>query len=64
MTQCCRESPTKQLTLGVKHLLVGFGFSDDRRVAVLVLFVLGIIIIIVIIIVGVSRRHVHDGDEV
>ena len=40
------------------------GFSDDRRieVVVVVVFVLGIIIIII---VGVSRRHrvAHDGDD-
>ena len=35
-------------------------FPNDGRVAVLVLFDLGIIIIIV----GVSRRHADDGDKV
>ena len=37
-------------------------FPNDGRVAVLVLFDLGIIIIIII--VGVSRRHADDGDKV
>src|SRR5262249_23092554 len=47
-------------------LFVGFGFSDDRGLVVLiVLIVLVVLVIFVTIVVGVSRRQrvVNDGDE-
>jgi len=42
------------------------GFSDDRRLAVLVWFGIAVFVLgIMIIVVGVSRRHrvAHDGDD-
>src|SRR3979409_439061 len=49
------------------RLFVVVGFSDDRRLALVVWFgvVVFFLIIIIIVIVGVSRRHrvAHDGDE-
>ena len=44
-------------------LLVGLGFSDDRRLFFLVL-ILFVLFFLVIIIVGVARRqHADDSDE-
>jgi hypothetical protein len=43
-----------------------FGFSDDRRLALIVWFgVVVVVLVIIIVIVGVSRRHraAHNGDE-
>lgn len=41
------------------------GFSDDRRLEVVVLFGVAIFVLVIIIVVGISRRHhlAHDGDE-
>jgi hypothetical protein len=46
--------------------IVFVGFSDDRRLALVVRFgVVVFVLVIIIVIVGVSRRHrvAHDGDE-
>ena len=48
------------------RLFVFVGFSDDRRLALVVRFgVVVCVLVISIVIVGVSRRHrvAHDGDE-
>jgi hypothetical protein len=37
-------------------------FSDDRRLAILTLFVV-VVLVVIIFIIGVSRRH-HIADEV
>src|ERR1700741_96924 len=43
-------------------LFVFVGFSNDRRLALVVRF--GVVVVVIIVIVGVSRRHrvAHDGD--
>ena len=48
------------------RLFVVVGFSDDRRLALVVRFgVVVCVLVISIVIVGVSRRHrvAHDGDD-
>src|SRR6266496_128054 len=48
------------------RLFVFVGFSDDRRLALVVRFgVVVFVLVIIIVIVGVSRRHrvAHNGDE-
>jgi hypothetical protein len=48
------------------RLFVFVGFSDDRRLALVVRFgVVVFVLVIIIVIVGVSWRHrvAHDGDE-
>src|SRR4029077_18579222 len=48
------------------RLFVFVGFSDDRRLALVVRFgVVVFVLVIIIVIVRVSRRHrvAHDGDE-
>src|SRR5580692_12459200 len=48
------------------RLFVFVGFSDDRRLALVVRFgVVVFVLVIIIVIVGISRRHrvAHDGDE-
>jgi hypothetical protein len=66
-----RVAPAGELLHEHSRLFVFVGFSDDRRLALVVRFgvvafvLVIIIIIIIIVIVGVSRRHrvAHDGDE-
>src|SRR6516165_5801946 len=55
---------------GDAALFVRVGFSDDRRLVVLIVFVvfvvpLVVLVVFVIIVVGVSRRQrdVNDGDD-
>jgi hypothetical protein len=48
------------------RLFVFVGFSDDRRLVLVVRFgVVVVVLVIIIVIVGVSRRHrvAHNGDE-
>src|SRR5215467_1880055 len=52
-----------RLNVQAEALLVGLGFSDDRRLFFLVL-ILFVFFFLVIIIVGVARRqHADDSDE-
>src|SRR5262249_59775933 len=49
---------------GSRRLFVFVGFSDDRRLALVVRY--GVVVfVLIIIIIGVSRWHrvAHDGDE-
>jgi hypothetical protein len=66
LTVVSQEAVRNGHTRQPSRLFVFVGFSDDRRLALVVRFgVVVFVLVIIIVIVGVSRRHrvAHDGDE-
>src|ERR1700722_3590592 len=62
LTVVSQEAVRNGQTRQPSRLFVFVGFSDDRRLALVVRFG---VVVSVLVIVGVSRRHrvAHDGDE-